>query len=154
MASSWMKYVFERFSYFLFQPLLPLRAKWLVNVMKFQSRLEWFISKSYAINFVDRPLARWNGIWTTWFARMSFLSTTTLECSLVHQEYVFQFTTRKIRPKFASQMEVKHDDVPRYLKDAIANIFRSETSKVRFFVSLDLLPHIAFIHQKYTFLGD
>ena len=51
-------------------------------------------------------------------------------------------------------MEAKHDDVPRYLKDAIANTFRSETSKVRFFVSLDLLPHIAFIHQKYTFLGD
>ena len=100
-----MKYVFERSSYFLFQPLLPLRA-------------------------------------------------TTLECSLVHQEYVFQFTTWKIRPKFASQMEAKHDDVPRYLKDAIANTVRSETSKVRFFVSLDLLPHIAFIHQKYTFLGD
>ena len=35
--------------------------------------------------------------------------------------------TQTTRPKFASQMEPKHDDVPRFLKDVRANTLRSES---------------------------
>ena len=37
MATSWMKYVFERFFHSLFQTLLPVKADWFVNSMKFKS---------------------------------------------------------------------------------------------------------------------
>ena len=35
--------------------------------------------------------------------------------------------TQTTRPNFASQMEAKHDYVPRFLKDARANTLRSES---------------------------
>ena len=88
-----------------------------------------FTFKSYPTSFEDGPLSRWNEIWTLWFVRMSVLITTTLEYSLVNTKVrFFSVQTQTTRPKFASQMEAKHGDVPRFLKNVRANTLRSKST--------------------------
>ena len=87
-----------------------------------------FIFKSYPTSFEDGPLSKWNGIWTLWFVRMSVLITTTLEYSLVNTKVRLSvYKLRRLDQRSLPQMEAKHDDVPRFLKDARANTLRSES---------------------------
>ena len=54
MATSWMKYAFERFLYFLFQTLLPIRVDWFVNSMKLKS----WIDATYLPSSLTRQVLR------------------------------------------------------------------------------------------------
>ena len=156
MATSWMKYAFERFFYFLFQTLLPIRVDWFVNSMKLKS----WIDATYLPSSLTRQVLRMDRCQDEMKYERCGLCVCQFWLQLPSsilwwiQKYVYQCTNSDDSTKFRFADGGETWLCPTISQGRTCKHTQVRESLSRLVVSLNLQSHFALIHQSTYVSGE